>query len=1013
MTMSFILGNVLIWLSSLFRFLVAHLLIIAAFVVVGCDTAPSSRLNVKPDEPPDVLPVKDSDLLKTAATQLRHGNAKAAWNTIQECLVISPTDSATLEVAGDIAAALNDLSQVTELYQMAIEHAAVPAKSLLDKTGQAWMQQGRPFEAISVLRVAVNHYPNDPKIRVDLAGLLAAVGLEHDAGPHLRWLVMRGHAGLNELLMVSDLTRPQSDEKIVQYALKHAPDDLRIQFTKVREDAYRGRWQIVVESLTPVVQQYPDFTTAVAFYGRGLVETDDEETAAAWARDLPAAIQSEPQFWLATAAMANRRRQHVQAITAYERAYQLDPNDGEVLGKLATALSQAGYDDEAQATTQLAGLTGQLRTRVDQLRTNYSQSQRDFVEVAQTLQQLGRLWEAAAWLRVGATLPATADSELKDLYLAIHGSISAKTPWQTKHELIPESIKNMDLANFDWQTTSSANDPEPISSSLINDDEQIQFVDQAGDRGLNHVCRIEVPADGSESGMWLYQSGAGGAATMDFDLDGWPDVYLTKMDGTPKLRDSSANALYRNLSGQFREVTELASVGDNGFAQGLAVGDYNSDGFDDLYVANIGSNRLYQNCGDGTFRDVTETVGLNANEWTSSVAMVDIDQDGNLDLFDVGYCGGDGALTQPCHNGERRMACLPKSFPAQQDRVWAGRADGKFEEKTENWLGPHSIAHGLGIVAGFFDDQPGMDLYVANDMSGNHFWSTRHSADTPFQLHDEAMLRGLAVDNRSLAQASMGIAVGDPDADGDTDFYLTHFNGEYNTYYEQIRPGMWADLTSQVRLAEPTIAMLAFGTAWLDADNDGSLELMVANGHLNDHRDQGTAFRMPMQLFRRRQDGTWSPLEATSLGAYFTTARLGRSLITLDADRDGRVDALVTHLFDPVSLLMNESETLAGSLRFFLVARNGHRNATGATVSISVDGQRHSQQLTTGSGYQAASQRYLAFGIAPTEKMTELSVRWPSGNMQTFALDTSEALNGGGEYLLVEGDDQPFRYLAP
>ncbi len=1010
--MAFMLDNVWIRLTSLSRFRVPTMLIIAAFVV-GCDSTPSPNLNVTQGEQSGVQPTKNVDLLITAKTQLQHGDAKAAWNTIQACLVVNPTDSATLEFAGDIAAALDDQTQMVAMYQAAIEHAAVPTKALLDKTGQAWMRQGRPFEAISVLRMAVEHYPNDPKIRTDLAGLLAAVGLEHDAGPHLRWLVMRGHAGLDELLIVSDLTRPQSDETIVQYALKYAPDDMRIQFTKVREDAYRGRWQMVVETLKPVVQQSPDFTAALAFYGRGLVETGDEDAAAAWASRLPEAIQSEPQFWLATAAMASRRRQHLQAIAAYARAYQLDPNDGEVLSKLATSLSQAGYDDEAQATTRLAGLIGQLRTRVDQLRTNYSQSQQDFVEVARVLQQLGRLWEAAAWLRVGATLPTTADPELKDLYLAIHKSMSTKTPWQTKQELVPTSIKGTDPASFDWLATSPTSDSGQGLSSFLEQDTEIHFADQTVDRGLNHVCRIEVPADGSESGMWLYQSGAGGAATMDFDLDGWPDVYLTKMDGTPKLRDSSANALYRNLSGQFSEVTELASVGDTGFAQGLAVGDYNSDGFDDLYVANIGSNRLYQNCGDGTFRDVTEAVGLNVNEWTSSVAMVDIDQDGNLDLFDVGYCGGDGALTQPCHDGERRMACLPKSFPAQQDRVWAGRADGKFEEKTDSWLGPHSIAHGLGIVAGFFDDQPGMDLYISNDMSGNHFWSARHSTDTPFQLRDEAMLRGLAVDNRSLAQASMGIAVGDPDTDGDMDFYLTHFSGEYNTYYEQIRPGMWADLTSQVRLAEPTIAMLAFGTAWLDADNDGSLELMVANGHLNDHRDRGTAYRMPMQLFRRRQDGTWSQLETTSLGAYFSTARLGRSLITLDADRDGRVDALVTHLFDPVSLLINESKTPARSLQFFLVARSGHRNATGAIVSISVDSQRQSQQLTTGSGYQAAAQRCLAFGIAPAKTLNELSVRWPAGNTQTFALDASEALNGGGEFLLVEGDDQPFRYFAP
>ncbi|TWT73978.1 FG-GAP-like repeat-containing protein [Allorhodopirellula solitaria] len=992
-----------------------RLMWIAMLVIfgVGCDfTKPTPRSAASSDSV-DTAGGGNIDEFAAAERLLRRGDPAAASTLIQQALIATPEDPATLELAGDVEAALNRPQQMIELYESAIEHSSPPSVALFNKAGQAWMRIGRPFEAVAVLRTAVEQYPDDRKIRTDVAGLLAALGLEQEAGTHLRWLVMRGLGGLNELVMLSDLTRPQNDRAIADYAIKHAPEDLRSHFPSAREAAYKGLWESVAETLGPVVAKYPAFVPASAYYGRALVELGEVDAATDWASQLPDNIEQQPQYWLATAAMASRKRQHEQAVAAYWQAYQIDPNDGEVLGKLATSLIQAGYVDQSRVVTVQAGKVGQLIERVDQLRTNHNRSQRDAVRVAQTLRGLGRLWEAASWLRVGATMPENKDPGLKDLYLAIRDELSASTPWQVQTDLLTASMDFTDLPGFDWTRPSAEpRSTTPTPASMADQTQTIHFVDEAADRGLNHVCRVQPPVGGGESGLWIYQSGAGGAATLDYDHDGWPDVYLTVLDGMPKKRDSAPNALFQNHAGKFHDVTALSGVGETGFSQGLAVGDFNSDGFDDLYIANIGGNRLYRNNGDGTFTDVTDAVGIQADGWTSSVAMVDMNQDGVLDLFDVGYCAGDRVLTMLCEKDGEAMACLPKSFAAQPDQVWQGLPDGRFTEQTDAWLGSHSIAHGLGIVAGYFDQNDGLDLYVANDMSGNHFWSGSQDAEGDFQFDEQAKMRGLSVDNRSLPQASMGIAVGDPDADGDTDFYLTHFEGEYNTYYEQIRPGMWADLTSQVQLAAPTNDLLAFGTAWLDADNDGSPELLVANGHLNDNPEPERPYRMPMQLFSRHPDGTWFSPDPASVGEYFETARLGRSLITLDANRDGRVDALVTHLFDPVSLLLNRSKTEARAITFFLVGTRGHASAIGAMVTIESGGRERSQQLTTGSGYQAASQRCVSFGIAPGEKIDALRVRWPSGDTQTFTLDPDQPLSGSEEYLLVEGDDAPFRFQS-
>ncbi len=182
--------------------------------------------------------------------------------------------------------------------------------------------------------------------------------------------------------------------------------------------------------------------------------------------------------------------------------------------------------------------------------------------------------------------------------------------------------------------------------------------------------------------------------------------------------------------------------------------------------------------------------------------------------------------------------------------MWQGQPDGTFVEVTDHWLQGQTLAHAFGAVAGFFDDNPGLDIYVANDMSANHFWSTVTSGPSDFHMQDQATARGLAVDRRSLSQASMGIAAGDPDLDGDIDFYLTHFEDEYNTFYEQVSSGMWQDVTEQIDLAEPTRKLLAFGTQFIDGNNDGWLELFVANGHISDYREEGKRIECGHNGFR-------------------------------------------------------------------------------------------------------------------------------------------------------------------
>ncbi|TWU42191.1 CRTAC1 family protein [Novipirellula artificiosorum] len=994
--------------AALTRFLLLGY-VVAVVCIVGCqrdgaEEEPPSVASAPVTKPHKVI--LSSDAMKRSASEaLRRGDVASAEQWIRKALMIEPEDASLLELAGDHAVATRDLDAAVSFYQEAIDFSSIPSNTRLDKLGHTWMTLGRPYDALKVLESAVKFHPKDPAIRTNLAGLYASLGLQREAGPHLQWLVMRSHGGVNELVMLSDMTRPQNDKAIIEYAQQHYPDDLRPQFATARGEAYQANWKTVAELLEPVVEKYPEFQAAYAHYGRALAELGDEAAMAEWMASLPEQMEQQPQYWIAAGIWSENHGNIEQATRAYWQAALLDENNGEALNRLAAGLAELGMQKPSRVVAERAGQITSMRDTVDLLNPKQYNSQKITVQVAKQLHGLGRSWEAAAWLRAASRMTAERDPTLAEVYAEIRGGMSAKTPWQDPDSLIARKMDLGSLPKLDWNAQRSL----ASQSKGKQFHSMIRFSDQATDRGLNHTCEIGK-ADRGESGLWIYQSGGGASAAIDFDLDGWSDLYYTNQDGTPMQNDSLPNRLFRNRAGRFQEVTPWAGVGDTGYSQGVAVADVNSDGFPDLLAASIGRNRLFQNNGDGTFTDVTEEVGLRGSTWTTSVAFADIDQDGFVDLFEVGYCSGNDAITVPCLDKDDHLpySCMPTSFPAQADRVWRGDSEGHFTEVTSDWLGKHEYGHGLGLVVGQLDEIPGIDVYVGNDMTANHFWSSTKSADSEFRLREQAVIRGLAVNRQSLSQASMGIAVGDPDADGDFDLFLTHFLGEYNTYYEQVSPGMWVDLSSRVGLADPSMDMLAFGTQWFDADNDGTLELMLANGHIDDYRKNGDAYRMPMHLFHRSTSGRWNRLDASSLGEYFSTERLGRSLINVDINRDGLVDASVTHLFDPVSLLINESETDNSSITLFLKSTSGQPDAIGATVTIEVAGKPLVAQLLGGNGYHGSNERCLRFGLGPSNEAKDVVVQWPSGKRELFG-----NLFGGDDYLIVEGSAEAFSLGRP
>lgn len=934
---------------------------------------------------------------------IKAGDDQAAQQLLLPILQADNASTDDIVKAGDIAVRLGQPAEAIAHYRRAIDSASQSPLALLDKLARLQMKQGRPYEAVSVLRTAIQMHPDNPALRADTAGLLASLGLNLESSEHLRWLVQRGRSGVGELVILTDLARPQTDIAMCEDALRRNPLDQRPNYALGLVDLHDQKWTEAKKKFTAAIATHPDFVPAWAGLVRCNVEIGDAEAILESIPKLPAGIASEPQYWIAAGVWAGNRQDDDAATLALTRAARLNEDDGEVLNRLASALAKSKQADDSARVAKRAQRLSELRDAVDALFSWRNNSQRSVVEIAQTLDRLGRRWEAVAWLQAGSLMTQDVDSRLQPTYTEIRAKLDGSTPWQTPGELVAQSIQVKSPETFQWSdSVSGTQQPETSTAPPTT----VRLADEASQRGLNHECKIDADAGGD---WMIFQSGSGGLAVIDFDRDGWEDLYLTTANGTPRKDNSDTNRLFRNQNGQFADATAASKSTEHGFSQGAAAGDVNSDGFSDLYIANIGSNRLLVNNGDGTFSDHGSAETSAASQWTSSVAIADINGDGVADLFDVGYCGGDQPYQQKCIDkelGESRT-CQPLVFRAQRDRLLSGNPDGSFQDSTDSWMGDGDKGHGLGIVIGCLDGDQWLDVYVANDMTANNLWS-RPVGDGPFRLTDQAAIRGLAYNARSLSQASMGIAAGDPDNDGDFDLFLTHFTDDHNTFYENVGDGLWVDQSQPSGLAAPSQAMLGFGTQWIDFENDGGSELIVTNGHVDNFTHQDLAFRMPAQVFDSSTDGRWRQLDGDVLGGYFQRQLIGRAMVVMDANRDGKTDVAVTHLFDPVALLINSTPDAGASISFHLTATDSHRDAVGAIVDVTTDAGHFFAQRFAGNGYQCSNEQCIRIGVGTATSIHSVRIQWPGGRVESFS-----DLVPGAEYAVVEGDEKPFLLATP
>jgi hypothetical protein len=505
---------------------------------------------------------------------------------------------------------------------------------------------------------------------------------------------------------------------------------------------------------------------------------------------------------------------------------------------------------------------------------------------------------------------------------------------------------------------------------------------------------------GAYGGKLLPETLGSGCAFLDYDADGWQDILLVNgMDWPGHKRRRSTLGLYRNnRNGTFSDVTRSAGLDVEMYGMGVAVGDWNNDGFPDVLVTCVGQNRLFRNTGKGTFVDVTRSSGLGGRlAFSTSAVWVDVDRDGFLDLFVCNYVRWSAENDVFCSlDGRQKSYCTPEAYRGETSWLFRNRGDGAFEDVTATSGVFDTSSKALGVAMLDVDQDGWPDLFVANDTQPNKLYRNQRNGT----FKDVAVETGVAFSNDGRARAGMGVDAADLDGSGRPSLAVTNFDNEMIGLYRPLGRGLYEDAAMRLGLGAASRNTLGFGCVFADLDLDGDLDLVVANGHIDEtvRNIRGNAgYAQPPQLFVNRGDATFRD-RAAEAGREFAEPRIGRGLALGDFDRDGDLDLLLTTNNGPARLFRNDQLAGHRSIRFRLVGTKSNRDAIGATVRIFHGGSSQSRMVKTGSSYLSQSELPVTFGVGQRDLVDRVVVNWPSGRTEEF---TNVA--AGKAYECVEG----------
>ena len=506
---------------------------------------------------------------------------------------------------------------------------------------------------------------------------------------------------------------------------------------------------------------------------------------------------------------------------------------------------------------------------------------------------------------------------------------------------------------------------------------------------------------GAYGGKLLPETLGSGCAFLDYDRDGWQDILLINgMDWPGHKRQTSTLRLYHNNhDGTFTDVTHKAGLDLEMYGMGVAVGDYNNDGFPDILITCVGQNRLFQNSGKGTFVDVTNASGLGHRQALSTSALwFDFDRDGRLDLFVCNYVKWSPEHDVFCSlDGKHKSYCTPEAYRGETCWLFHNRGDGTFEDVTATSGIFDSSSKSLGVAMLDYDQDGWPDLLVANDTQPNKLYRNAHNGT----FKDVAVEAGIAFSADGKARAGMGVDAADFDNSGAAGVAITNFDNEMIGLYRALGNGTYEDIATQAGVGLPSKTTLGFGCLFLDANLDGALDLIAANGHIDDtvrNIRGNVGYAQPPQLFLNQGKRTFRDV-TSEVGDAFGQPKVGRGLACGDFDRDGDLDILITTNNGPAYLYRNDQLAGNRSIRFHLVGKQSNRDAIGATVRIYHEGTTQSRLIKSGSSYLSQSELPVTFGLAKRDKIERVVIQWPNGRTEEY-----KNLAAGKAYECVESE---------
>jgi len=529
----------------------------------------------------------------------------------------------------------------------------------------------------------------------------------------------------------------------------------------------------------------------------------------------------------------------------------------------------------------------------------------------------------------------------------------------------------------------------PVLAGAFAAGTPILFVDRSAVAGLS----FRTTYGGKDTTTYILETTGTGVAFLDYDRDGRLDLFFangTTLAGVTAA-EAPRSALYRNNgNGTFRDVTAAAGVARSGWGQGVAVGDYDNDGWPDVYLTFFGRNVLLRNKRDGTFADVTAPAGVAAGGWSTSAAFADYDNDGRLDLYVARYIDFDLA-TAPRPGSQKNcfyrgfpVMCGPRGLAGARDVLFHNDGNGTFTDMTARGGEiDQGRYRGLGVVWGDYDDDGWPDVFVANDAHPNLLYHNERNGT----FKEVAFAAGMAFDEDGRERAGMGVDFGDYDNDGRLDLVVTNFYGEPHSLYLNQGNGAFLETTWPSGIGEATMRYLGWGTAFADFDNDGSKDLFFVNGHVYpevDRHQLDEAYAERSLVFRNQGDGTFADVTG-SAGEAMASRRVGRGAAFGDYDDDGRVDVVISTVNDRAVLLHNESSADNHWLTVELAGTRANRDAIGARVKVRAGAATMVHEVHGGASYLSQSDLRAHFGLGSLARVPSLEVRWPGGATERFA----------------------------